>query len=135
MKLFLDTNVMLDFLGEREPHYINAAKIASLADRKKIKISVSALSYATVYYLLSKGAKQEVVIKKLNQFSTLVEIVDLNGKMIERSLNGDFKDFEDGLQFLAAVSCNADIIVSRNKKDFKTSTLAVLSPEEFLKLR
>jgi len=54
MKAFLDTNVMLDFLGERDPFYLSSAKIATLADKGKIEIVVSALSYATVSYFLSK---------------------------------------------------------------------------------
>ncbi len=54
MKLFWDTNVMLDFLGERDPFYISAAKIATLADKREVEIIVSALSYATISYLLTK---------------------------------------------------------------------------------
>ena len=54
-KLFLDTNVVIDLLGEREPFYESAAKIATLADRGKIQIYVSALTYSTVYYLLARS--------------------------------------------------------------------------------
>ena len=53
-RLFLDTNLMLDLLGEREPFYDTAAKIATLADKGKIKLIVSALSYSTIFYILSK---------------------------------------------------------------------------------
>jgi len=134
MRLFLDTNIMLDFLGEREPFYFSAAKIMTLADRKKLKIGVSALSYATVYYLLSKVEKDNAVIKKLNQFSTLAETIPLNAKTIERGLSADFKDFEDGLQFFSALDWHTDIIISRNKKDFKAATLPVLTPDEYLAL-
>ena len=67
-KLFIDTNIMMDLLGERIPHYDAAAKIATLADKGKVKIIVSAFSYPTVYYLLSKFESHDKVKEKLRKF-------------------------------------------------------------------
>ena len=64
-KLFLDTNIVIDLLGEREPFYDSAAKIATLADKGTIKIVVSALTYSTVFYLLSKFEDKELVKEKI----------------------------------------------------------------------
>ncbi len=69
-KLFLDSNVVLDLLGEREPFYTAAAKIASLADKSQIQLFVSALSYATVYYVLSKFEDTEQVKEKIRKFKS-----------------------------------------------------------------
>ena len=132
MKVFWDTNVMLDLLGERKPYYFTAAKIASLADKGKIKIVVSALSYATVSYFLTK---YEGIIKtkeKLRKFKVISEICELDELIIEKGLNSEFSDFEDSLQYFSALKTTCNIILTRNEKDFKKSQLSVMTPDEFL---
>ena len=59
--LFLDTNVFIDLLGEREEFYDPIAKIVSLADKGKVKLTVSALTYAIVFYVLSRFESKEIV--------------------------------------------------------------------------
>jgi len=130
--LFLDTNIMLDLLGERNPFYTSAAKIATLAEQEKIKISVSPISFATVSYFLSKFESSEVAIKKLKKFKVISKTATINDMIVDKALNSNFKDFEDALQYYCALECNADLIISRNPKDFKTSSLPVLSANEYL---
>ena len=132
MKLFLDTNVMLDFLGEREPFYISAAKIATLADKRKLKIIVSAISFATVSYFLTKYEGLEVTKDKLRKFKIISGICELDELIIEKGLNSNFPDFEDSLQYFSALRTECDIIVTRNGKDFKKSQIPVMTPDEFL---
>ena len=100
MRLFIDTNVMLDLLGERLPYYDAAAKIATLADKGELTMVVSALSYSTVYYLLARYESHEKVKEKLRKFKIISEV--------------------------------AEVLITRNHKDFKTSTLPVMSADEFL---
>jgi predicted nucleic acid-binding protein len=95
--LFLDTNVVLDLLGERAPFYEDAAKIATLADNKVIEIVVSALSFSTVYYLLCRFESKQTVIEKLSKFKILVTTSDLTNQNIDKGLLSDFSDFEDAL--------------------------------------
>ncbi len=132
MKAFLDTNVMLDFLGEREPFYLSAAKIATLADKGKIEIVVSALSYATVSYLLTKYEGIEKTKDKLRKFKVISKICELDEKIIEKGLNADFPDFEDSLQYFSALHQDCDILITRNVKDFKAAQIPVMTPDEFL---
>jgi len=132
MKLFLDTNVMLDLLGERDPFYVSAAKIATLADRNKLKIFVSALSYATISYFLTKYYGHEKTIEKLRRFKVISEICELDTLIIEKGLNSGFTDFEDSLQYYSALRKECDIIITRNGKDFKKSKIPVMTPNEFL---
>jgi predicted nucleic acid-binding protein len=131
--LFLDTNVVLDLLGERQPFYDSIAKIATLADRGQIKIVVSALSFSTVYYLLSKFEDREVVKQKLRKFKIIAKTTDLTDRIIEKGLVSKFSDFEDALQYYCAVSSECNIIITRNVRDFKESTIPVLTPDEYLK--
>ncbi len=132
MKLFLDTNVMLDFLGEREPFYISAAKIATLADKRKLKIIVSALSFTTVSYFLTKYEGLIRTKDKLRKFRIISGICELDELIIEKGLNSDFPDFEDSLQYFSALRAECDIIITRNGKDFKKSQIPIMTPDEFL---
>jgi len=132
MKLFWDTNIMFDFLGERDPFYISAAKIATLADKREVTIITSALSYATISYLLAKYESLEKIKDKLRKFKVISEVCELDELIIEKSLNSDFSDFEDSLQYYSALRTECDIIITRNGKDFKKSQIPVMTPDEFL---
>lgn len=132
-KLFLDTNVVLDLLGEREPFYEYAAKIATLADRGQISLAVSALTFSTVYYVLSKFENKELVKEKIRKFKIIAETSDLTSKVIDKGLASRFQDFEDSLQYYCAVDADCNLLITRNGKDFKESAMPVLTPEEYLK--
>jgi len=132
MRLFLDTNVMLDLLGERDPFYVSAAKIATLADKRSLQIIVSALSYATISYFLTKYDGLEKTKDKLRKFKVISEICELDEVIIEKGLNSNISDFEDSLQYFSALRAECDIIITRNGKDFKKSEIPVMSPDEFL---
>lgn len=132
MNVFLDTNVMLDFLGEREPFYLTSAKIATLADKRKIEIVVSALSYVTVSYFLTKYEGIEKTKDKLRKFKVISKICELDEKIIEKGLNSNFSDYEDSLQYFSALRMECDILITRNGKDFKGVRIPVMTPDEFL---
>ncbi len=132
-KVFIDTNVMLDLLGERVPFYESIAKIATLADKGQIKMVVSALSYSTVFYLLSKFEDSEVVKEKLRKFKVITETSDLTDKIIEKGLVSKFTDFEDALQYNCAIKSDCNVLITRNLKDFRLSAIPVMTPDEYLK--
>jgi predicted nucleic acid-binding protein len=131
-KLFLDTNVVLDLLGEREAFYEPAAKIATLADKGRIQIIVSALTYSTVYYILSRFEDKEVVKEKIRKLRVIAQTSDLTDKVSDQGLTSKFRDFEDSLQYYCAVETNCNKLITRNVKDFKESRIPVLTPEEYL---
>jgi predicted nucleic acid-binding protein len=131
-RLFIDTNTMLDFLGERIPYYNSIAKIATLADNGKITIVASALSYATVNYFLTKFENAERAKEKLRKFKIISEISDLNDLVVEKGLNSNFSDFEDSLQYFSALQSNCSILITRNAKDFKESEIPVMTADEYL---
>jgi predicted nucleic acid-binding protein len=133
MKLFWDTNIMFDFLGERDPFYISTAKIATLADKREVTVVASALSYATISYLLAKYESIEKIKDKLRKFNVISEICELDEVIIEKGLNSNFLDFEDSLQYYSALRTECDIIITRNGKDFKKSQIPIMTPDEFLK--
>ncbi len=131
-RLFLDTNVVLDLLGEREPYYNSAAKIATLADKGEIDLIVSALTYSTLYYLLSRVEDKKLVKEKLRKFKVIAETSDLTDKIVAKGLSSKFSDFEDSLQYYCAIKMDCKILITRNSKDFKESEIPVLTPDEYL---
>jgi predicted nucleic acid-binding protein len=132
-KLFIDTNIVLDLLVKREPFYEEAAKLFSLGDRKKVILLVSSLTFANTNYILSKINSSMVARDILTKFKVLVTVVELNDKIIELSLNDkSFSDFEDGLQYYSAIENDADMIITRNFKDFKSSKIPVITAQTYL---
>ncbi len=132
-KLLVDTNIVIDLLAKREPFYDSAAKLFSLADKHKLRLTISSLTFANTNYVLSglKSAKDAREI--LRKFKVLVKVLSLTDKIIELALNDDgFKDFEDGLQYYSALENNQEIIITRNQRDFKNSKLPVMTAEEYL---
>ena len=133
--IFLDTNVVIDFLADRRPFSLLAAKIFNYSLQGKVKVYISAFSYNNIYYILRQSLTGSETIKLLDDLCDMTEIADVTRAIIKKSLKTDFKDFEDAIQYNCALSIGRlDFIVTRNTKDFKKSTLPVLSPEEAISL-
>lgn len=132
-RIFLDTNIILDLLGERKPFYDSIAKIATLAEKEKLTMVVSPISFATVNYFLAKYENSEIAREKLRKFKIICKICSLDEQTIEKGLNSSIRDFEDALQYFSATESECSIIISRNGKDFKQSLLPVMTADEFLK--
>lgn len=135
INLFLDTNVILDLLGERIPFFDSIAKVATLADQKKLIVTASPLSFVTVEYVLTKFESSESVLNKLRKFKILCKVCEVNEELIDKGLNSNFKDFEDAVQYFTAMRSNCNIIITRNGKDFKHSTIPVMTADEYLSSR
>ena len=131
-RIFLDTNVILDLLGERVSFFDSIAKVATLADQKKLAIIVSPLSFTTVDYVLNRYESSESVLNKLRKFKIICEVCEVNDETIDKALNSNFKDFEDAVQYFTALQSNCSIIITRNGKDFKNSTIPIMTAEEYL---
>ena len=132
--IFIDTDVILDFLTGRQPFAMNAAVIFTLSVERKISTFISPLTFSNCYYVMRKVAKHEKIINKLTDLLEITDISSMNKQTIELALKSDFKDFEDALQnFSATHNDKIDVIITRNLKDYKHSEIAVMSPEIFLK--
>lgn len=132
-RLLIDTNIVIDLLAKREKFYSDAAELFSLADKGELILAVSALSFANTNYILAKHTNRTESRKVLRKLKVLVETLALDDKITELALNDDkFPDFEDGIQYYTGLENQADVIISRNKKDFKNSKLPVMTAKEFL---
>lgn len=133
IKLFVDSDIILDLLAEREPHYIHAARLFTLIDQNKIIGYTSPLIFANLHYLLKKHTTNLLALKNLRKLKTLINILPIDERVIEQSLNSEFNDFEDAIQYFTAVNNGITLIITRNKIDYKRSKIDILTAEEFLK--
>lgn len=132
-KLLIDTNVVLDLLGKREPYYNASIQIFSIADLKKVELYISTISIVNAHYILNDALKIKDSRSIIGKLKVLVNCFELNDKIIELAINDyRFKDFEDGIQYYTALESQCDIIITRNLKDFKISSIPVLSPKEYI---
>lgn len=131
--LYLDTNIVLDLLSGRMPFYTEAAKLFSLADKKKLKLSISSLCLADAQYILSRQNPEIEVRKVLRKFKVLVNVLQLDDKITDLALNSDYKDFEDAIQYFTAIENDQDLIITRNQHDFKESKIPVMTAGEFIR--
>jgi len=131
--LFVDTNIIIDLLAKRQGFYESASVLFSNADKGEVELLISALTFANTNYILSKLMSAKDAREILRKFKVLVRIVNSNDKVIDLALSdSSFSDFEDGLQYYTALEHHAEIIITRNKKDFKTSSLPVMNAKDYL---
>ena len=131
MKVFIDTNIVLDLLLQRRNFLINAEKIFSLAYKGKIVLYFSAVSFVSVTYYLGKHTNKDIKAV-LEDLCKIVKILPFNQHIIENTLHSNFKDIEDGYQYFTAKENNIRIMITRNVKDFLVDDISVVTPEEFL---
>lgn len=134
-KIFVDTNIVIDLLQKRVDFFEEAQELFTLADKKKVKLFISSLTIANTHFLLSKYYNSIDARKILAKFKVLVEVLPLDNKIIELALSSDFKDFEDAIQFYTAIENNTNIIITRNKKDFKKQNIPILTAKEYINRR
>jgi len=133
IKILVDTNVIIDLLAKRENFYIDSLQLFSLADQNKIQLIISILSIANTHYLLNDVMKMKDARAVIRKFKVLVNSFALSDKIVELALNDkNFKDFEDGIQYYTALEANCNVIVTRNIKDYKNSSIPVFKPREYL---
>lgn len=130
-KIFIDTNVLIDFILEREGAK-NAADILQLGEEKKIRTAASFLTLANTAYIIRKGRTQTELYALLTDLSDMIEILPMDERQFKSALMQPASDFEDVLQYECAKTYGCDVIVTRNSKHFPFAQIPVLSPAEFL---
>jgi predicted nucleic acid-binding protein len=132
-KIFLDTDVALDHLADRQPFAEYAHRLFALAETGELTICVSPLSFSNLYYILRKLKGHAEALALPGKLKSLVHVSTLTSVEIQTALVSNFSDFEDGIQhFVAKAEGNISAIVTRNKADYSASEMPVLSPDELL---
>ncbi|GAA4312574.1 PIN domain-containing protein [Nibribacter koreensis] len=131
--IFIDTDVCLDLLAQRDPHYTYAASLFTMADKGEITLYVSSLSFSNLNYLLSRQYSIAEARRILSKFKVLVKVLAVDDKIIELALHSKFTDFEDAIQYFTAIETGITVLLTRNLKDYKKAEITVQTPELYLK--
>jgi len=132
-RIFLDTNIIIDYLSKRIPFGEAAKRIFTISPRNN-QLCISALSFTTIYYVLRKHFDHPNLLQMLSDLQQIVEVLPTDDAIISLAIHSDFKDFEDAVQYYTALAANVSVIVTRNPKDFVHSTIPVYAPTEFLQI-
>ena len=131
-KVYIDCNILLDWLLDRDPFSYPAALLISLTESGEIQSSVSALTLANTYYILNREVNQKIAEEFLKDGLKLFQIVDLTADHVLSAIKNKYKDFEDDLHYFAAVGSSLDCIITRNTRHFRPDNIRVVSAEDFI---
>lgn len=134
INILIDSDVILDSLLNRQPFSSNSSKVLALCESKNLQGFVTGLMIANIYYLLKKEHNSQRILEAIKQLLTFLDVLVIDKNIILQSIDSEFGDFEDALQNYSAESHGTiNAIITRNIKDYKKSSLSVLTPEMFLK--
>ena len=133
VKIFLDTNVVIDLIAKRQPFYEDAKLFLTLAKNGLARLFIAESSLGNLYYLVFDIYKIPLIEFSMHDFILVCQVVSAGKEVINKSLNSKFKDKEDGLQYFTAEANKMDFLITRDKKDFKyvEGEMPILSPKEF----
>ncbi len=133
MKIFVDTNILLDVLTKREPFYVPSARIWTLIGEGIVEGYLSAISVNNLYYIIKKVKDQKSAELFVDQILNDFKIIDLTKNILKQARTVSKKDFEDLIQYFSSLHEGCEIIVTRNKKDFPAIGIMLFTPLELLK--
>ena len=134
MKIVFDTNIVLDILLEREPFVSFSINLFNAVEKQIIQGYLCATTITTIDYLLTKSIGKQSAKVSINQLLNLFAIAEVNDVILKAAINSDFSDFEDGVLYHSGIYAGVDGFVTRNSKDFKTTSLPIYSPTELLRI-
>ncbi len=132
MKVLVDTNVVLDVLLDRHPFANAASGIFALIEQSKLQGILCATTITTIDYLLTQNLPRPAARQTIRKLLELFEIAPVTRAVLEEALQSKMSDFEDAVLDQAGRLSGAELIVTRNQKDFRHASLKVSGPDELL---
>lgn len=131
-RVFLDTNVLLDVLLRREPLVNDSAQVLDMGFKDKVELYTTPLTFAICLFVARKSLGYANALEALKILERHIHIAMMDASQLHKALYDDAPDFEDMLQYQAAMMANYSYIITRNEQHFPKSGIAVLPPTEFL---
>lgn len=132
MNIFLDTNVVIDFMGEREGFFDDAAAIFSMIEDSKITASASALTIINCAYILKKAFSSDIMLEKVEALCQMLNVTPIDRSQLMNAIQLKPYDYEDAVQYLSAMTYRPDVIITRDKRGFNDFDILVMTPAEFV---
>ena len=133
MKVFLDTNILLDIMMDSRENHIDSTSVLRVADAGYLQAVITTQSILDANYVLVNVAKTplEDFITSLNEIMSVAKVESIDEPNIEEAIKSPNLDFEDAAQIACSVSCGCDCIISSDIRMKRDSTLTVYTPKEF----
>ena len=132
MRVLLDTNVVLDLLLAREPFVQDALLLFAMGEAGELDLLLSSDAVSTVFYVVERNKDAMTARRAITSLLGRMRLLPLRESDVLRGLGYDFIDIEDALVASVAEEAKAEVIISRNVKDFANSPVATVTPSEFL---
>jgi predicted nucleic acid-binding protein len=133
MKLFIDNDVILDVLLERK-NFEYSMHLLNIIEKKQVKAFTSPLIFTNSFYIITRLKDKKRAWTALKKIRLLVSVSQITEDTIDKALASEFADFEDAVQYYAALQQKVDHLVTRNKKDYTFAQISIISPQECLAL-
>ena len=132
MKIWIDTNIILDVLCNRKGFVEDSSRIWKMCETNLIEGYISALSVPNIVYILRKELDPEKTMEIIQKLTLIFDVVDLKASDLKNAAAMLTSDYEDAIQMCQAARIHADYIATRNIRDFKESSVQALVPAELL---
>jgi len=133
MRVFVDTNIFIDILLDREPFSTDAIRLYKLCEQGLIEGYIAPITVNNIYYICRKAKNLEHIKAYLADISRFFTIAPMDSQSIIKANTLQMNDYEDALQYTMAMQMTCEYLVTRNVKDFKyLQYLKVVTPEAFL---
>lgn len=131
-RVFVDSDVILDFLLNRAPFAESAAAIFSLGERGKLSLLTSTLSFMNVHYIAAVATDRSRARSLALRLRGLLELLPVTPKHVDAAFASESRDIEDYVQYGVARDNHVDYLVTRNTDDYPREPSFVTTPTVFL---
>jgi len=134
MKVYIDSDVILDLILKRQKFHLNAEELFNYIAKKKLTGFATPISISNVYYILNDVKKKKNFRKIIKKLRKLLLILPVDQNCIDDAIDSDMKDFENSIQYYSCIYHKIDHIVTRNKKDYRKCKIPISTPEELISI-
>jgi predicted nucleic acid-binding protein len=132
MRVLLDTNIILDFLLERQPFFTDADAVMQTIRSGQVQGYITATTLTDIFYIAKKSNKAQIAKQYVSDLLTTMQVCTVDRSILEAAISSSLPDFEDAVQLACAISENLNAIITRDPKGFAGATVAILSASEFV---
>lgn len=134
-KVFLDTNILLDYLITQRTGNSSAQRLMELLVEDKLTGYLSPISLLNIFFILRKQRTEQERKDIIESFLEILEIVELDFDLLQTGLYIPVLDYEDGVQYMLAVKANVNFIIT-NDQQFQDYDLDLkrIGAQEFLNI-
>ena len=134
VRVFVDTDVILDLLLRRQPFFSAAADLFLAIQDGRIEGCLSPLIFSNLFYILRQQMPAPEAVSTLRKLKLLVRVLPVDEHVLDLALASSFTDFEDAIQYYTALAHKAAAVVTRNKRDYREAKIPILDARECVEL-